>query len=103
MQGDAVTIAAVGMGTLRDAQKLMEDLRTEARCHGECFTTRGHISGYQREVRLCSSRFLGPVLTSCPLKVHDGTSPMEWGHPPFVRRVPRVPPESPHAGDRMDR
>lgn len=36
------------------------------------------------------------------LKVHDGASPVEWGHSSSVRRMPRVPPMSSHARNRMD-
>ena len=39
---------------------------------------------------------------SRPLKVHDDTSPMQRGHPSFVRRMLGVPSMSSHARDRVD-
>ena len=38
---------------------------------------------------------------SC-LKVHDGAFRAGWVYFSSIRQMPRVPPKSPHAGDRMD-
>jgi hypothetical protein len=70
MQGDVVTVAAVDMGTCRDALK---KLGGEVQRHRGCFT-HGSVSGHECEVRLS---FIRPWVEAdlCSLKISDDISP----------------------------
>ena len=100
MQGDAVTVAAVDMGTRRGPPRRLDGNGgpyAEAQGHCGC-STRGSVSVHECEVRLSLVRlWVGVHL--CPLKVSVDTSLVDGVHNRFVRQVPRVPSKSPHTGD----
>ena len=74
MQGDVVTIAAMDMGTCRDALKrLGREVGGEVQRHRVCFT-RGSVSRRECEVRPSFIR-LWVEADLCPLKVSDDISP----------------------------
>ena len=101
MQGDAVAIVAMGMGTPRGAPTtwlgIRGELRAKVQRHRESFARR-HISGCQRKVLL---RPLSPVRAdSCLLiKVHDGAPSVERVLLSSIHQMPEVPPKSPHVRD----
>jgi hypothetical protein len=97
MQGDAVTVAAVDMGTHRNAPISLDKNGTpyaEVQGHCGCFT-HGSVSGHECEVHPLIVR---PWVAAdlCPLKIPVDTSHVRV-HNPFVRQMPRVPSESSRA------
>jgi len=101
LQVDAVTIAAIYVESHRAVASLLvrlyETLWMEPRRHCERFA-RGQISGCQREVLLWPSLTLRRVDSRLP-KGYDSALPVEWRR--CVCRMPKVPPKSPHARDRV--